>query len=196
MQTYGECDYEPEEFIVPEDDSNDSDYEATIKKQEEIIKELTKKIDNISSNYNVISLEDRRKRSKSSAEKINLSEKETRYLIDEQLRKVGWEADTLNIRYSKGTRPEKGRNLAIAEWPTNSTVGSKGYADYALFVGTKLVGVIEVKRHFTDIPSVIDYQCKDYAKNIVKEHYDYVIDNWGAYSVPFLFATNGRKYLK
>lgn len=196
MQTYGDWNYEPEEFIVPEDDSKDADYEATIKKQEEIIKELTKKIDDVSSSYNVISLEDRRKRSKSSAEKINLSEKETRYLIDEQLRKVGWEADTLNIRYSKGTRPEKGRNLAIAEWPTNSTVGSKGYADYALFVGTKLVGVIEAKRHFTDIPSVIDYQCKDYAKNIKKEHSDYVINNWGAYSVPFLFATNGRKYLK
>jgi type I restriction enzyme R subunit len=196
MQTYGDWNYEPEEFIVPEDDSKDADYETTIKKQEEIIKELTKKIDDVSSSYNVISLEDRRKRSKSSAEKINLSEKETRYLIDEQLRKVGWEADTLNIRYSKGTRPEKGRNLAIAEWPTNSTVGSKGYADYALFAGTKLVGVIEAKRHFTDIPSVIDYQCKDYAKNIKKEHNDYVIDNWGAYSVPFLFATNGRKYLK
>ncbi len=196
MRVYGEWDYEPEEFIVPEDSSKDADYEATIKNQEEIIKELTKKIDNVSANYNVISIEDRRKISKSSAEKINLSEKETRYLIDEQLRKVGWEADTINIRYSKGTRPEKGRNLAIAEWPTNSTVGSKGYADYALFVGTKLVGIIEAKRHFTDIPSVIDYQCKDYAKNIKKEHNDYVIDSWGAYSVPFLFATNGRKYLK
>ena len=37
------------------------------------------------------------------------SEAETRYLIDEQLRKVGWEADTETLRYSKGTRPEKGR---------------------------------------------------------------------------------------
>jgi type I restriction enzyme R subunit len=196
MQTYGEWNYEPEVFVVPEDISKDVNYEATIKEQEEIIKELTKKIDNVSSGYNVISLEDRRKRSKSSAEKINLSEKETRYLIDEQLRKVAWEADTINLRYSKGTRPMNGRNLAIAEWPTNSTVGSKGYADYALFVGTKLVGVIEAKRHFADIPSVIDYQCKDYAKNIKKEHSDYVIHKWGAYSVPFLFATNGRKYLK
>lgn len=46
---------------------------------------------------------------------------------------VGWEADTENIRYSKGVRPTKGRKLAIAEYPTNSTVGNRGYADYALF---------------------------------------------------------------
>ena len=46
------------------------------------------------------------------------SEAETRLLSDEQLRQVGWEADTQLLRYSKGIRPAKGRNLAIAEWPT------------------------------------------------------------------------------
>lgn len=110
--------------------------------------------------------------------------------------KVGWEADTVNIRYSKGTRPQKGRNLAIAEWPTNSTVGDKGYADYFLFVGEQLVAVIEAKRAFTDIPSVIDYQCKDYAKKVRAEDAKYLISSWGEYKIPFLFATNGRKYLK
>lgn len=65
------------------------------------------------------------------------SEAETRYMIDEQLRQVGWEANTQEIRYSKGARPAKGRNMAIAEWPTDSTVSKKGYADYALFVGDK-----------------------------------------------------------
>lgn len=45
------------------------------------------------------------------------SEAETRYIIDEQLRQVGWEADTENLRYSKGTRPTKEPNMAIAEWP-------------------------------------------------------------------------------
>lgn len=71
---------------------------------------------------------------------------------------MGWEVETLNLRYSKGTRPQKGKNLAIAEWPTDSTVGDRGYVDYALFVGTQLIGVVEAKRHFTDIPSVIDFQ--------------------------------------
>ena len=44
-----------------------------------------------------------------------MTEAETRKFIDEQLRQVGWEADTYNLRYSKGTRPVKGRNIAIAE---------------------------------------------------------------------------------
>ena len=33
-----------------------------------------------------------------------MTEDETRMLIDEQLRQVGWDADTNNLRYSKGTR--------------------------------------------------------------------------------------------
>ncbi|MEF9934737.1 MAG: type I restriction-modification system endonuclease [Clostridium sp.] len=196
MQTYGNWNYEPENFIIPEDISKDVDFEAIIKQQEGKIKELTEKINNISSTTEVISILDRRKRGNSSADKISLSEKETRYIIDEQLRKVGWEADTLNIRYSKGIRPQKCKNLAVAEWPTDSTIGDRGYVDYALFVGTQLVGIIEAKRKFTDIPSIIDYQCKDYAKSIKEEHSNYLMDSWGNYKVPFLFATNGRKYLK
>ena len=35
---------------------------------------------------------------------VHLSEAQTRELIDEQLRKVGWEVDTKELRYSKGTR--------------------------------------------------------------------------------------------
>ncbi len=124
------------------------------------------------------------------------SEAETRYMIDEQLRQVGWEANTQEIRYSKGTRPSKGRNLAIAEWPTDSTVNKKGYADYALFVGKKLVGIIEAKAEHKDIPSVIDYQGKDYPRNIRKEDAEYQVGSWGEYKVPFTFATNGRPYLE
>ena len=60
---------------------------------------------------------------------MDLSEAETRRLIDKQLRDAGWEADSVEIRWSRGTRPVKGRNLAIAEWPTET-----GPADYVLFV--------------------------------------------------------------
>ena len=62
--------------------------------------------------------------------KIDLDEAATRTLIDQQLRDAGWEADTKTIRYAEGSRPAKGRNVAIAEWPTKS-----GPADYALFAG-------------------------------------------------------------
>jgi type I restriction enzyme R subunit len=64
------------------------------------------------------------------AAEININEASTRTLIDTQLRARGWEVDTQDMRYATGTRPAKGRNMAIAEWPTKS-----GPADYALFVG-------------------------------------------------------------
>jgi type I restriction enzyme R subunit len=54
---------------------------------------------------------------------------DTRKLIDQQLLAAGWEADTAEIRYSKGIRPEKGKNKAIAEWPTH-----RGPSDYVLFL--------------------------------------------------------------
>jgi len=196
MQTYGDWKYEPSVFVMPDDTSQDIDFKAVIEAQEEKIEQLTENIKTVAGDERDVSIADRRRRANTSADKINLSEKETRYLIDKQLCKVGWEVDSLNLRYSKGTRPQKSRNLAIAEWPTNSTVGSGGYADYALFVGTKFVGIIEAKRNLTDIPSVIDYQCKEYAQHIKAEHTAYLVYKWGDYQVPFLFATNGRKYLK
>lgn len=195
MQTYGEWQYDPIQFVLPSDNSNQVDYQALLKEKEELIAKLAEQVDKQTST-GTISTTERVKRAASAAENMRLSEKETRYLIDEQLRKVGWEADTINLRYSKGTKPEKGRNIAIAEWPTDSTVGDHGYADYALFIGLKLVGIIEAKRMVVDIPSVLDYQCKDYAKNIKEEHAEYLIDTWGEYKAPLLFSTNGRKYLK
>ena len=54
-----------------------------------------------------------------------LSEAQTRRRIDEQLRRVGREADTETLRYSKGTRLAKGRSIAIAEWPTDSEEGNR-----------------------------------------------------------------------
>ncbi len=102
--------------------------------------------------------------------------------------KVGWEADTENLRFSNGTRPAKGRNLAIAEWPTDSTVGNHGRADYALFIGLQFVGIIEAKAEHKDIPSVIDYQGKDYPRNIREADAQYQVGTWDSYKVPFTFS--------
>jgi type I restriction enzyme R subunit len=63
-------------------------------------------------------------------------------------------------------------------------------------VGTKLVGIIEAKAEHKDIPSVIDYQGKDYPRNIRKEDAEYQIGTWGEFKFPFTFATNGRPYLE
>lgn len=196
MQTYGDWQYNPERFELPaEKRLTKSDYEAIIREKEAKIEELTKLAQQIESTQK-LTIEERASRGNRALEQLHLSEEQTRYIIDEQLRKVGWEADTINLRYSKGTRPQKGRNLAIAEWPTRNHQGKTGYADYALFVGLQMVGIIEAKRKYTDIPSVIDNQCKEYAQAIREDHASYQVGQWNQYQVPFVFATNGRKYLK
>ncbi len=195
MEVYGDWGYIPADFVMPEKVVL-PDYEAIIKEQEDKIASLSHQVESVSTQASNKSTTERVQKAETTSENMELSEAETRYLIDEQLRKYGWEADTNNLRYSKGTRPQKGKNLAIAEWPTDSKVSKSGYADYALFVGLQLVGIVEAKKVNIDIPSVIDYQCKDYAQLIKPEHNEYVINQWGSYKVPFVFATNGRKYLK
>lgn len=197
MQCYGDWSYEPIDFVVPENEiTNSIELENINRIQEDKIITLTEQLAIVKSNVTKTDFDSRRTKTASAAEKINLSEKETRYIIDDQLRQVGWEADSQELQYSKGTRPQKGKNIAIAEWPTDSKILTSGAVDYALFKGMQLIGIIEAKRKYVDIPSVIDYQCKDYARNIKEEHDQYVINKWNDYKVPFLYATNGRKYLK
>ena len=99
-------------------------------------------------------------KAEAAAAEIDIDEASTRALIDEQLRARGWEVDTQTIRYGTGTRPAKGRNMAIAEWPTKS-----GPADYALFVGTRCIGVVEAKRRNKNVSSHID-QAQRYARGL------------------------------
>lgn len=194
MQTYGDWNYQSKPFVMPSDSASavSVDKAAEEAKEDLLMDEASK----VAAAAPAVSMDDRRKQAGKAAGRRFKSEAETRYLIDEQLRKVGWEADTEKLRYSKGTRPAKGYNIAIAEWPTDSTVGNKGYVDYALFVGTQLVATVEAKAIHKDIPSVIDYQCKDYSRNIRAEDAKYQIGTWGNFKVPFTFATNGRPYLE
>ena len=126
---------------------------------------------------------------------IELDEKSTRVLIDEQLRNAGWDVDSALTRYAHGARPEFGRNMAIAEWPTKS-----GPVDYALFVDGACVGVIEAKRGTTDVPGRLG-QAQRYARDIELE-IDALppggpwADGDHRFRVPFMFATNGRPYVK
>ena len=192
MQTYGDLQYKHCKFVMPTEADAQSITDNDDKAAEQKMLEETEKI---AAAAKAVASDERRKRALAAASQRQKSEAETRYMIDTQLRKVGWEADTENLRYGKGIRPQKGKNLAIAEWPTLSAAGNKGRADYALFAGEKLVAVIEAKAEHKDIPSVIDYQCKEYAQNIRPEDEKYVITTWGKYKAPFVFATNGRPYL-
>lgn len=192
MQTYGDLQYKHCKFVMPTEADAKSITDNDDKAAEQKMLEETEKI---AAAAKAVDADERRKRALAAASQRQKSEAETRYMIDTQLRKVGWEADIENLRYGKGIRPQKGKNLAIAEWPTLSAAGNKGRADYALFAGEKLVAVIEAKAEHKDIPSVIDYQCKEYAQNIRPEDEKYVITTWGKYKAPFVFATNGRPYL-
>ena len=130
-------------------------------------------------------------RGEEASKKLDLDEVATRALIDQQLRDGGWEADTTARRYAEGARPTKGRNLAIAEWPTAS-----GPADYALFVGLTLVAVVEAKRKRKNVSSAID-QAERYSTGInLSEDFSFAGGPWGKHKVPFVFAANGRSYLK
>ena len=195
METYGDWGYIAPDFVLPEEVSH-PDFETLIAEQEKKIAELSKKLAAVTTGVSGTSQKERAKRAETVSAMMNWSEAQTRCLIDEQLRKAGWEADTNNLRHSKGTRPVKGRNIAIAEWPTDSAFYKNGYVDYAFFVGEKLIAVMDAKKVSEDVASTIDVQVKDYATHIKSEDLKYTIGSWGAYQVPFLFASNGRSYIE
>lgn len=195
VEVYIDWQYKAKPFILPQGISA-INYEKVILEKEAQINALNEQLSSIKEVKQASSIE-RKKQAESVSEGLDISEEETRFFIDEQLRRVGWTVDTKEICYSKGARPQKGVNQAIAEWPTDSKVSKNGYADYALFIGLQLVGIVEAKKAMSDIPSVIDYQCKDYSKCIKERDYKYCLTSCCKdFQVPFVFATNGRKYLK
>ncbi|HEY6399999.1 MAG TPA: DEAD/DEAH box helicase family protein, partial [Blastocatellia bacterium] len=123
------------------------------------------------------------------ARKIELDEVATRKIIDAQLRKAGWDVDSEKLRYGKGARPERGKNLAIAEWPTDH-----GPADYALFIGLTPVAVVEAKRRNMDVSGALQ-QAKRYSRDFRAVGGAAAAETtWGEFRVPFAFSANGRPY--
>ena len=135
-----------------------------------------------------------RQAAKQAATRIELDEAATRLLIDGQLRQAGWEADSQVLRYSQGARPEKHRNLAIAEWPTRS-----GPADYVLFVGLTPVAAVEAKRANKDVAGVLP-QAERYSRDFQPSEATQLSGaGWGAegdFQLPFAFSCNGRPFLQ
>ncbi len=143
-------------------------------------------------NQNKQTTDARKRRSETIAKNLELNEKDTRLLlIDPKLREAGWECDTENLNYkTHKTLPEKGRMMAISEWPCNGK-----WADYALFVGKTLYGIVEAKKYASDISTDLR-QSKIYAENIQEQDDIDILNTWNKYKVPFLFSTNGRDYLE
>jgi type I restriction enzyme R subunit len=121
------------------------------------------------------------------ADQVDLDEADTRKIIDDQLRERGWEADSETLRYANGARPEKGRNRAIAEWPT-----ANGPADYVLFVGLTPIAALEAKRSNVNVSASLQ-QAQRYALGLEAAA---AASRWGDYKLPFVFSTNARPYLK
>ena len=150
MIIYGDYSYEPKPYILPAEQSAAVVVDKAKDAEEE--ERLIESASQIAKTSQAVPKAQRKQRAQSAASQRRRLEVETRYLIDEQLLQVGWEADTQLLLYANGTRPEKGRNLAIAEWPTDSAVGNHGRVDYALFVGLKLVAMVAARRSTRSSP--------------------------------------------
>lgn len=198
MEVYIKHDFRPEPFKTPVDDSKKhameiSDLEERIKELEmqnaTFKEELDKQV------VPEITREERQRRQEINqkfAKQNALNEHDTRLLIDQQLNAAGWKADTDSLNYQKHhTMPQRGEKIAIAEWPCENN----RRADYALFDNCKLVGIIEAKRYNTDIPGAL-FQAKQYAKSVKTFDGITLPEPHGEYKVPFIYATNGRKYIR
>ncbi len=145
------------------------------------------------------------KRTQQASKHIVLSEELTRILIDQQLTEAGWQADSEDLSYRKGIRPEKGVNKAIAEWPTEYE-GDGGRADYVLFIGLTPVAVVEAKKETTNVAGKI-LQAERYAKGLKVQPpltgawelagrtIAWPDDRTGHYHVPFVYSCNGRPFV-
>ena len=127
------------------------------------------------------------------AKKHQLTEAETRQLIDRQLQQAGWEADSENLNNWKyKTAPQKSHNMAIAEW----VLPNGQRADYALFKGLEFYGIVEAKKWDQDIAGQMA-QPKEYSREVpFRSDYLLVDNDMGEYKVPFIYTANGRPYLK
>ena len=146
------------------------------------------------------------KRTNTASSRFTLNEELTRILIDQQLIDAGWEADSEVLDYRKGVRPEKGKNLAIAEWPTKYQ-GKSGRADYVLFCGLTPIAVVEAKQENTNVAGKVS-QAERYSKGyklISPQKGAWELENrtiaWadeeeGHYHIPFVYSCNGRPFNK
>ncbi len=142
-------------------------------------------------------------RTQKASSQITLNEELTRIIIDQQLMDAGWEADTQELTYQKGARPEKGKNKAIAEWPTTGLQK----ADYVLFAGLIPIAVVEAKRENENVAGKI-HQAERYARGFTIT--EFMLSAWAAqgrtiawadaaeshFHIPFVYSCNGRPFVK
>ncbi|MCG3717639.1 type I restriction-modification system endonuclease [Aliarcobacter butzleri] len=195
------------------------EYEKNLTEKEEELENITKAFEK---KINVILKTKRSKKEekdfqqslklkvKTASSKIYLTENETREIIDIKLNDAGWIADTHNLDYRKGARPEIGKNMAISEWQCYNPCTKKyTRADYVLFIGLKPVAVVEAKKFGNDVADDLR-QAEEYSRDInldsirqlaKNNNIELELNKWfitsnlnETYSVPLAYSTNGREY--
>ena len=102
MGVYGDCNYQNQPFQMPQPEEESARSDKAAEEKEAAI--LMEKAAKTAAAAEKISPEKRRQQAQKAAGRRVISEAETRYLIDEQLRSVGWEVNAENLRHA---RPEK-----------------------------------------------------------------------------------------
>ncbi|RUL84357.1 type I restriction endonuclease subunit R [Tautonia sociabilis] len=97
--------------------------------------------------------------------------------IDKRLRELGWDI----VPHSSFFRADKALATAVAEYPTEN-----GPADYALFVGGRLLGILEAKKLSLGPQNVL-VQAQRYSEGATESPL-----RFGPYRVPFLYSSNGE----
>ena len=182
------------EYKKPENIDYEKEYLKLVERTDEIQKEL----ENIKTNPHLTTREDRKK-AISKKREIDFTEEETRVIIDKQLEAIGWTVNTKVLNYKTNkTLPKKGVDMAIAEWPCIKENGRKGFADYALFLGEKIYGILEAKRFDIDIPTALNVDSRIYSKGVKIFENAQLCEGapFGEYKAPFLFSSNGREHNK
>src|SRR5438105_5877441 len=85
------------------------------------------------------------------------------------------------VRYRDGLDFSTLDGVAVEELPT-----ANGPADYGLFVGGKLLGIIEAKKVTVSPQNVLE-QAKRYSEGVLQGP-----GNWHGFKAPFLYASNGE----
>src|ERR1700747_1132873 len=97
--------------------------------------------------------------------------------IDTRLKQNGWKL----VPFSPELNLSALDRIAVEELPT-----ANGPADYGLFVGGRLLGIIEAKKVTVNPQNVLE-QAKRYAAGAYNG-----AGHWDGLRVPFLYASNGE----
>lgn len=97
--------------------------------------------------------------------------------IDTRLKDQGWQITPFRADLD----PKTLNRVAVEEYPTDN-----GPADYALFVSSRLLGIVEAKKLSLGPQNVL-VQAQRYARGVPASEFAF-----GEYRVPFLYSTNGE----